>query len=195
MKVIMRIVIWFNWLWSRIYRWLLEPSGMSDLKPYSELIDLSNTMYTVTWVADGIRQMWDATGSPEHFQYLIDNDVVPPSGCDCDEFAVYGYAVLTRYPLPEKELVEVVGVLTVSWWKPWFWFVKKPGGHHVCLIKVNGKFAHVGNWGLHRDFTDLASVIKSVLKDNSLIGWHLWQYPSTMLMYDTKIPTDSKVLQ
>lgn len=183
MVVIVYIVVCFYLLWSMLYRLLLEPPGKAEVASYKTLGDLEAVLKLVEWVKDGTRQMFDAVGSPEHFQWLINNSQIPKSGRDCDEFAVYCYKVLTAHPIAD---VEVIGCMSVNWAKD-----ERGGrGHNVCLLKINGKYAHIGNWGLCAQFDTLAACIESILKERNLRGWAVWQYPWGMTRYGSKLPTD-----
>lgn len=187
MKIICRIIIWLNWQWSRLYRCLLEPKGKLPIRAYSSMAKLTAKLRDAKWVADGPRQLWDATGSPEHFEYLLTHNMTPKSGQDCDEFAVYAYTTLRRYPLPLAEQVEALGILTVVYWKPWFWRFKTFGGHHVCLLRCKGQLVHVGNWGFCGNYADLQQAVKSVLRGRPLLTWYFWQ-PGKMIQRDMFMP-------
>jgi len=183
MKFLVGIVSRFYLLWSMLYRWIQEPKGKADVKPYSSLKELEDVLQRTTWVKDGARQMWDAIGSPKRFQYLLDKNIVPDSGRDCDEFAAYAYEVLKTHPI---EGVELVGCMSVSWYKD-----ERGGrGHNVCLLKVEGNYAHIGNWGLYSGFANLRLCIKSILKNRKLMGWSIWKYPWGMIRYDSILPAD-----
>jgi hypothetical protein len=183
MTAIIYVVVAFYLLWSMLYRFLLEPPGKADVVAYNTLGELEAVLKRVKWVKDGIRQVFDAIGSPEHFQWLINNNQIPKSGRDCDEFAVYCYKVLKTHLI---EGVEVVGCMSVNWAKD-----ERGGrGHNVCLLKINGKYAHIGNWGLMANYATLRECIESVLRDRKLRGWAIWQYPWGITRVGSKLPTD-----
>jgi len=186
-KLLYRIVIWwYIRVWSPIYRFVIESGERRPVKPYKSMDELVTSLKAVGWREDGIQQGWDAIGHPERMQWLIDVKRSVKKGSDCDEHAGYSFVSLSI----SEEIIgleEVVGILTIGYWKPWFWKVKKFGGHHVCLLQYNGKYAHVGNWGLHTGFDTQADVIKHVLRDNDFFGWFLWQFPYKLMDYDTKI--------
>jgi hypothetical protein len=185
-KFAYRIAIWwYIRVWSPLYRVVIESGEYRPIKPYNSMDELVKALREVGWHKDGIRQMFDAIGHPKRMQWLISTKTKVERGCDCDEHAGYSHEALSISDIIGLE--EVVGILTVGWWKPWFWKFKRFGGHHVCLLKYEGKFAHVGNWGLHTGFETRADAIKHVYRDNDFFGWFLWRFPSKLLDYDVVV--------
>jgi len=185
-KAIYRVAIW--WIlsvWSPLYRFFLEGGKRVEVKPQESIGVLVNRLNRVGWRKDGILQLWDAIGHPERMQWLMDEGKSVEVGSDCDEHASYSWCSLTISEV--QGLEEVLGIMTVGWWKPWFWKFKRFGGHHVCLVKYEGKYAHVGNWGFVKGFESQEDVIRNVLGDHEFFGWFMWRYPTTLLDYDVTI--------
>jgi len=186
-KWIIRIAIWYNFTWSKIYRWWDEKVRkvkLAALKPYDKFEDLNVDMDRAVWDSDKWKEMGDATADPRRARHMLDSQAAPKIG-DCDEFATLCCATLDRFPIAG---IKLVGILTITYWKPGWWIFKKIGGHHVCLIEKDGKYGHIGNWGPYMDYEDIAGAVTSVSREFKLLSWHLWLYPDRLLGYDNKLP-------
>lgn len=183
MKFLFRYVIVYVYLyvWSPIYRWLLERGERNPLRPYNSFESLLSDLQMVGWKSDDLYQLWDAIGHPERMRWMIDSGVTYEHGVDCDEHSVYCAESLRISEIDGLE--EVVGVLTVSWRKDGGGF----GGHHVCLLRYKGRYAHISNWGLYTGFVSQTAAMLDVLNGRRLIGWFLWEFPHNIFQLKTKI--------
>jgi hypothetical protein len=192
MSTIIFIQTWVYHVWSGLYRWLKRLFGeqRTGVAPAKTLDELNQRLLRANWKADSWRELGDAIADPRHFQYLLDTEEAPTPG-DCDEFATYAHAVLTLAP---PVGVKPIGILTVLWWNPWFWGLKKPGGHHVCLFQQDGKFGHIGNWGVFAGFPTFRHAVAHVAESRDLVGWVLWRELCNVLAYDSSLPDVASTL-
>jgi hypothetical protein len=183
--------------WSKIYRELYHAkysdpdSGFySPLQQELDTVQAQNLMNLVKWTPDGVRELWDAVGSPHWFQHILnmlhEGGKQPSGSVDCDEFAIWAANSVSRTVTPH--------MLSVCWisenpTKKGLRF--KASGHNVCVCRGvrDGKFFyyHIGNWGRSRNFGDVEGVINDVViranKDkNHLIGWALWKPDLTLVV-------------
>ena len=148
-------------MWGSIYRRFLE-GHKTKVKGQSSMSELHSVLTRKdNYVRDGKRELKDAQRSAESYQYWVDKwrdrelleeightftePVLPVSGMDCEDAAVYAYASGMR--TPGKHLI--ICLLTVSWLIPWKWKIYKPGARCVCVFRDGDSLYHTGNWGLY----------------------------------------------
>ena len=161
------------WLaWSKLYQWLhqrgyrkTDPIMQWSIKP----AEAQRRMDTVTWTADGAKELWDAAGAPQWFQHLV-NEIrsgkpQPPGAVDCDDFAFWAANMVTHGSTP---VVIAVGWLDAK---------GKMRGHVVCCcseVKPNRSYYHIGNWGRSDNYRTRQHVAKDVYtraEGTKLVGW------------------------
>jgi len=166
-----------------VYRSWFESSEVSKLKPddYSTIDLVLNAAMSVKWIKDGPRQLFDAIGSPERFQYLLNSSKDAESGNDCDEFAVWCHVIMNRVmELGHLSFKVAPIVLTVTWTEGC-----KIQGHNVCVYqREDGEWYHIGNWGLRGSFNSFSSSVEDVLQGRPLLKWAVWTYPGDLRDYD-----------
>jgi hypothetical protein len=120
--------------WSHLYRLLFEfPYRNIQISTYASYEALLEVTSKLIWTADGAKQLWDATSSPQWVEYVAKWRADKHVG-DCDEFAVYNAAALNK-SLREKKFTgdpDLVGahMMTVMWVDAdGVW-----GGHNVALL-------------------------------------------------------------
>lgn len=154
--------------WSKLYRLIWERKYRNVALPvYHDIQQLVNFISTLTWVADGPKELFDAVSSPQKVEWigrLGDRKVG-----DCDEFAIYITNALslnkeigTLQPFAGIFPIKEVYFMTVPWAKG---RDGKAGGHNVCLIEwalsVGTGFSYM-DYG----FPSLArSTIREVVRD------------------------------
>jgi len=110
----------------------------------------------LTWRADGVKELFDAVGSPMFVQHCLNHveldEEQPVGALDCDDFSIWCVNVLNKKYKPR--------FLTVSWFHGW-----STAGHAVCLYEdiVDKKNYHMGNWGIRGPFEDLEESINDIM--------------------------------
>lgn len=154
--------------WSKLYRFLFHRKyKKTSINQFLHFDDVKQNIQKLTWTRDGIKEFFDAIGSPHWVQHClneIDNGKKQPKGAlDCDDYAVWcAHALIHGY---KNRLLSVV--------------YEKPdgsiGGHMICMnvysttenknnsILYTYKMAHLGNWGVFTDFKSIEDVIDHIL--------------------------------
>tara|TARA_R110000824_G_scaffold337764_1_gene524339 strand:- start:1550 stop:2170 length:621 start_codon:yes stop_codon:yes gene_type:complete len=162
--------IWWR-LWSNIYRFLFHrkykevilPRNMSYIKASEEMVKLK-------WAPDKAMQLWDVVGSPRWVQHCInqinEGHAQPLGAMDCDEFSCWAANVVHAKYIP--------AVFCFAWYDEG---KNKLHGHAMCWIKnKDGKYFHIGNWGLRGPYKNLREACSDILKyclGCKPVGWAL----------------------
>lgn len=162
---------WYRF-WSRLYQRVWHKRYMKGGTKES-LVDTGltpvaaqNLMNLISWRADKFRELFDAFGAPEWFQYNLNiikaGGKQKPGAMDCDEYAIWAANSVDKEYKPE--------ILSVSWVQVGVnskgrYFVKLTG-HNVCAVSQyeNGiqKFFHIGNWRRSSNFVTRDKLVKDV---------------------------------
>lgn len=98
------------------------------------------------WVSDPLGGKWDYVSKPEKFYMTREGD--------CDDWAHFAVTML----------IKDAHSLSISWKEQ----SGKYNGHVVCVHKdTDGKFWHMGNWGLCGPFDNLDKVVESILPQDA----------------------------
>ena len=177
----------FWWpFWSGIYRFLYHRKYKdTTLEICSTPQKASERMSQLTWTADDSRALWDSIGSPRWVQHClneIDRTGKQPVGpLDCDDFSVWAaHCVHTKYD-PR--------IFIFSW-------LGKDGklhGHAMCWVRnKDGRFFHIGNWGLYGPYSNLreaCSVILTMSNSKNPIGWAIYNKDLKLLNWGRDLPS------
>jgi len=156
--------------WSSLYRVLFERKFKKfDLEANLPLKVVESRLATLSWRADGPKQLWDACGTPNKVQFIL-NEIKkglpqPDMALDCDDFSVWAANVLSPMCKPR--------IYTFAW-------VDAHGqieGHAMCLCTdVDGKIFHVGNWGTSSTYNNLKEACEHICarRNAEPIGWALF---------------------
>jgi len=153
--------------WSRAYRFIFESryKNLPNSRPWTT-IELLSFYKSCTWTSDAIYGILDIMSKPEKFYKTHKGD--------CDEYAVFAANVLNPNSM--------VGVLSVQWYDSCL------RGHHVCVIKRNGLFYHIGNWGLWGAYANLDKLAASIVPEyGKILSWSLRKGDSSLKWLSGKI--------
>lgn len=156
--------------WARLYRRaFLQAYSHVPVVRFKEPKDVQAILNKVVWKPDGILQLYDAIGTEQRFQYILDQIEIKGQqpadmACDCDDFSAY--CVATLHPRYHAKY------LFVAW-------LKKSGniaGHAVCLFQdpITHEYWHMGNWGIRGPYVSYASAARDIVRETSsenLIGY------------------------
>ena len=169
-RVFYVVAIYWWCLWSRAYRVLFQRDYRQTTFLDSHLTakEACEKMGLLTWTRDGARELWDSVGDPGWIQYAINRlekgHPQPKGALDCDDFSVWASNVLS------DEYKPVIWVF--SWMSG-----GKLSGHAMCWCSGSeGKYFHIGNWGMSREFNSLREACEYILfrNDDAVpVGWSL----------------------
>jgi len=154
----------YRFIWQRKYKNVKLKTGLSPEK-------VSRLMSRIEWKPDGLRELFDAVGSPNYVQYCLNQILLgkeqPNTSLDCDDFAIWGLNVINEKYDPL--------FFTVSWFKGW-----RANGHAVCLYRSidNKELYHLGNWGIRGPFASIDEVINDMLMlvdADELLGFSIYE--------------------
>jgi len=164
------VAIYWWCLWSRVYRALFQRKYRQTLFLDCHLtaVDACKKMRLLAWTRDGGRELWDSVGDPGWVQHVInrvENGCGQPVGAlDCDDFSVWASNVLS------DKYDSVIWVF--SWMND-----GELSGHAMCWCSGSeGKYFHIGNWGMSREYSSLREACEHILSrysNASPIGWSL----------------------
>ena len=187
------LIFWFycfSRYWSRLYRLIWDRKYVgTPLATYRTIPEIVSAISPLVWVADGWRELWDATASPQRVQWLINHGNVKIG--DCDEFAIYLVNVICRsldlgllqtWPAYDAFLAPVdARFLTVTWICPG----GKTNGHNVCLIEwidndhgYDSFYSYMDYGQPNQPRKTVSAVVQDILKDYCgdgvvLLSWAL----------------------
>ena len=152
----------YRFLFHRKYRKYFLASG------YLTAEEATKNMELLTWTKDSVRELWDSVGEPGWVQYAInkceEGCSQPVGSLDCDDFSVWAVNALQERYTP------------VIWIFSWI-SGNKLMGHAMCwCVRPNGKYIHIGNWGMSREYESLREACEDILTRydcSTPIGWAL----------------------
>jgi len=164
----------FGWwrTWSRVYRFLFNRKYKNVVVPRNlSYIRADEEMRKLKWSADKLLQLWDVVGSPRWVQHCMnrinEGHPQPMGALDCDEYSCWAaHAIHPKYmPL----------LFCFCWYDT---RDKKIHGHTMCWIKnKDGKYFHLGNWGMRGPYTNLNDACLEIMNycgaGSKPIGWAL----------------------
>ena len=164
----------FGWwrTWSRVYRFLFNRKYKNVVVPRNlSYIRADEEMRKLKWSADKLLQLWDVVGSPRWVQHCMNriNEGPPqPIGAlDCDEYSCWAaHAIHPKYmPL----------LFCFCWYDT---RDDKIHGHAMCWVKnKDGKYFHLGNWGMRGPYTNLNDACLEIMNycgaGSKPVGWAL----------------------
>lgn len=182
-KLISKLVILFGFklgiyrIWSKIYRFIWERNKRLPLKSFLSLEELVAYVGSFKWRADTWRELGDAISSPEHVQWIAENDPKRFIG-DCDEFAVYQANViensLSKFNHNFVKQFNRAFVMTIMWYQ----HDTDVGyaGHNVCLLSTaNRKYCYMDYGFPSVEVETPAEIAEMVMKryasNYELIAW------------------------
>ncbi len=160
--------------WSKLYRKLFQNKYNSDNNPITTSVDFKNIekrLNKIVYQKDTYRVLWDVCHSPYYLQSVLNDvekfNIQPKSDFDCTS-----YAVLASHLLDSSFEPILMGIAYKSNNKFKF------SGHMVCVFKSeDGKYCHLGNWGLHSGYESLDEIAEDIssLMESKLIGYTLFE--------------------
>jgi hypothetical protein len=185
-KLFYPVALYWWPFWSGIYRWLYH-------RKYRDVtLDICLTpqqatekMEKLTWSRDDARALWDAVGSPRWVQHclnILNKAGKQPAGpLDCDDYSVWAASCI--HPKFDPK------IFTFSW-------LSHRGelkGHAVCWTRnKDGRFFHVGNWGIRGPYANLrevCSVMLTLNNSNTPIGWALYNKELKLINWGRELPS------
>ena len=158
----------FYWwkAWSTMYRLIYHRKYNKIVLPRNLThLEANNIMKDLKWRPDRWRQLWDVVGSPRWTQHCI-NPGDNSRALDCDEFACW--ATNTVHPKFDPR------IFCFSWYDE---AKDKYSGHAMCWVRTkDGKYHHIGNWGLFGPYNNLNEACQKILGSRVSrvpIGWAL----------------------
>jgi hypothetical protein len=170
------VVGWYKY-WSKLYQRLMHKpykkggSKESLVLPALSPVNAQNLMNLVKWRPDKVRELWDAFGAPEWFQYNLNliqaSGEQKPGAMDCDEFAIWAANSVRSEYSPE--------ILSVTWIEVHKYtngkYKVKIAGHNVCAASHMEfgirKHYHIGNWGRSSNYAKKEKLVSDVWKRGS----------------------------
>lgn len=185
------LIFGFLWwrAWSQGYRKLYH--DMYDnvvVQKGLTLTDVESSMGVLHWTPDGLKELWDACGSPKRVQYML-NQIAsgkpqPLGALDCDDFSIWAAHAIDRNFYPR--------ILCFAWVEKETCNIK---GHTVCLLRQeDGRMFHVGNWGTSKPFQNLREVCLDMMERRNAeesIGWCLLDKNLSILKCGVELPSGS----
>ena len=164
----------FGWwrTWSRVYRFLFNRKYNDVIVPRNlSYIRADEEMRKLKWSADKLLQLWDVVGSPRWVQHCMnrinEGHSQPVGALDCDEYSCWAaHAIHPKYmPL----------IFCFCWYDT---RDDKIHGHAMCWVKnKDGKYFHLGNWGMRGPYTNLNDACLEIMNycgaGSKPIGWAL----------------------
>jgi len=164
----------FGWwrTWSRVYRFLFNRKYNDVIVPRNlSYIRADEEMRKLKWSADKLLQLWDVVGSPRWVQHCMnrinEGHPQPKGALDCDEYSCWAaHAIHPKYmPL----------IFCFCWYDT---RDDKIHGHAMCWVKnKDGKYFHLGNWGMRGPYTNLNDACLEIMNycgaGSKPIGWAL----------------------
>ena len=164
----------FGWwrTWSRVYRFLFNRKYKNVVVPRNlSYIRADEEMRKLKWSADKLLQLWDVVGGPRWVQHCMnrinEGHPQPIGALDCDEYACWAaHAIHPKYmPL----------LFCFCWYDT---RDDKIHGHAMCWVKnKDGKYFHLGNWGMRGPYTNLNDACLEIMNycgaGSKPIGWAL----------------------
>lgn len=146
----LKVVIWVTFnlrvylIWSKLYRIIWERKySKTQLAKYTNFQDLATFIESLTWTADGFKQLGDAISTPQKVQWIANNTTDKKIG-DCDEFAIYNATVINDALDNQTFVDRIVPVDAYCMSVCWLDQSGKFMGHNVCLLEFpNGMYRYM----------------------------------------------------
>jgi hypothetical protein len=175
--------IFFWWrVWSTIYRFLYHRKYKKVVLPRDlTYIEANDALSGLTYRPDRFIQLWDVVGSPRYVQHCI-NTGDTSSAMDCDEFACWAANTIHAKFDPR--------IFCFSWYDE---RQNKLSGHAMCWVRTkDGKYHHVGNWGLYGPYNNLHEACQKIISpsmDYKAVGWVLLDKELSLLSSGRGLPS------
>ena len=188
-RFFMKILVFFAlkcriyYIWSRLYRILLESQYRKDKLPvYDDIDRLHETLRGMTWVRDTSLQLWDAVSYPTATYY---RDLHGEGAGDCDDISMFAITCIAVMNANGVELSSVIkrpiigseGMMSC----PCIKSDGTIGGHNVGIFEYidkngNRRWAHVSNWHKSRlqlNFVSKEAIARHVVESmaGKSLGW------------------------
>jgi hypothetical protein len=180
--------LWWS-SWSKVYRRIYHDKYSTvPLATNLSLTQVQHNLSRLNWLPDGLKELWDACGSPRRVQYMLNrlNDGKPqPLGpMDCDDFSIWAAHVIDKNFYPR--------IFCFAYVDPRDCSIR---AHAMCLLRQpDGRIFHLSNWGTSGAFLNLREVCLDVLeKTNSpeSVGWCILQKDLSILDIGLELPSGS----
>lgn len=187
-KLFLFAFIWWR-NWSKVYRRLHHKRyNYVTLERELSLTKVQEKLAKLKYTPDGLKELWDACGSPKRVQYILDEMAKgrpqPLGAMDCDDFSCWAANVIDRNFHPR--------ILCFSWVDPETCEIRS---HAVCLLRQpDGRLFHISNWGTSKPLNNLREVCVNMLnKSNSeeSIGWCLMRKDMAIIEWGLELPSGS----
>lgn len=165
------LFIWWR-AWSIVYRFLYNRKYNDVIVPRNlSYIRADEEMRKLKWSPDKALQLWDVVGSPRWVQYCInrinEGHPQPLGALDCDEFACWATNSIHAKYMPL--------IFCFAWFDS---RDQKLHGHAMCWVKnKDGKYFHLGNWGMRGPYVNLNEACVDIMKycgaGSKPVGWAL----------------------
>lgn len=180
--------LWWG-AWSRVYRRLYHSEYNSVTLPENlSLTQVQDNLSKLNWQPDGLKELWDACGSPQRVQHILnklsEGRPQPLGPMDCDDFSIWAAHVIDKNFYPR--------IFCFAWIDDKDCSLK---AHAMCLLRQpDGRVFHLSNWGTSKAYPNLREICLDILqKTNSSesIGWCVLQKDLSILNVGLELPSGS----